>query len=974
MSNARPKNTSANSSASSSHNKADTKQTPTADGATPMMVQFLAIKHKHPGYLLFYRMGDFYELFFDDALTAAAALDITLTHRGQHQGKDIPMCGVPVHASETYLHRLIRKGFKVAVCEQTEDPAEAKKRGSKSVVKRDVVRLVTAGTLTEDTLLDASRHNYLAALGRTQSNNEQALAWLDMSTGDLQIYAGTAEAVLGQLAGLMPREVLLPPGLELAERTRLEDAAGAATITDLEAGFSHSESGRRALQQAYGVETLDGFGKWTRPMLAAGGMLISYIELTQLGKKPALKTPRLLTASDQMRLDAATRNNLELLKTMSGERQGSLLSTIDRTVTGAGARLLTERLAAPLADIATIRQRHDSVDYFLTKNSTNSSANTGNNTGHLREDIRAALKSCPDMARALARLSLGRGGPRDLAAIRDAVQAGFALADNLAANQAALESDLSAHLPEEIAALLACLRPDHDALKMLADKLASALGAEMPVLARDGGFVAVNYAPALDEARQLRDESRRVIAGLQNKYRETTGIKALKVKHNAVLGYHIEVPAAHGDVLMGEPHQALFIHRQTLANSVRFSTAELAELAGEISRAAERALGLEMDIFETLCADVLAQEKAIAAAAEALAVLDVTTALAELAAGSGSSWVRPEMFEDTRFIITAGRHPVVEQAMADRQEGQFIANDCALAGSADADSPRLTLLTGPNMAGKSTYLRQNALIAILAQMGSFVPAAKAAIGIVDQVFSRVGAADDLARGRSTFMVEMVETAAILNQAGPSSLVILDEIGRGTATFDGLSIAWATVEYLHDVNTCRALFATHYHELTSLADRLPGLRNTTMRVKEYKGEVVFLHEVTSGAADRSYGVHVAELAGLPAPVLARAREVLAELEESRDYASGATDEGSTGGLDRLPLFDAFAASSSPSASNEIEQAKAEQLDELRAQLTSLNPDSLTPREALEALYRLHALAGNIAGNSASESGEKNEQKK
>lgn len=970
MSNARPENTTANSG--------DIKEPPSAvgspsaaalsvEGATPMMAQFLAIKHKHPGYLLFYRMGDFYELFFDDALTAAAALDITLTHRGQHQGKDVPMCGVPVHASETYLHRLIRKGFKVAVCEQMEDPAEAKKRGSKSVVKRDVVRLVTAGTLTEDSLLDASRHNYLAALGRTKNGEDRALAWLDMSTGDMRIYSGTAEAVLGQLAGLMPREVLLPPGLEPAERTRLEDAAGVATMTDLEAGFSSSESGRRALMQAYGVETLDGFGNWTRPMLAAGGMLISYIELTQLGKKPALKLPCLLTASDQMRLDAATRNNLELLKTMSGERHGSLLSTIDRTVTGAGARLLTERLSAPLADMNAIRQRHDSVDYFLTDSAA----------GHLREDIRAALKSCPDMARALARLSLGRGGPRDLAAIRDAVLAGFALADRLENYQAALESDLSSNLPEEIGERVACLRPDKNELKMLADKLASALGEEMPVLARDGGFVAANYAAALDEARQLRDESRRVIAGLQNKYRQTTGIKALKVKHNAVLGYHIEVPGAHGDVLMGELHQALFIHRQTLANSVRFSTGELADLAAEISRAAERALGLEMEIFETLCGDVLAQEKAIAAAAEALAVLDVTTALAELAAVSGSSWVRPEMFEDTRFIISAGRHPVVEKAMAERQEGPFIANDCALAGSADADSPRLTLLTGPNMAGKSTYLRQNALIAILAQMGSFVPAAKAAIGVVDQVFSRVGAADDLARGRSTFMVEMVETAAILNQAGPSSLVILDEIGRGTATFDGLSIAWATVEYLHDVNACRALFATHYHELTSLADRLPGLRNTTMRVKEYKGEVVFLHEVAAGAADRSYGVHVAELAGLPPAVLARAREVLAELEESRDYASGSSDgSGNAGGLDRLPLFDASAKAEQAKAgqyhagavSPEMQAQVDEQVNELVDELAGLSPDGLTPREALEALYRLHARAVNFAGNLPDKSAE------
>ena len=904
----------------------EAQSTKEAKAPTPMMAQFLAIKESYADYLLFYRMGDFYELFFDDALAAAAALDITLTHRGQHLGQPVPMCGVPFHAAETYLQRLIRKGFKVAICEQMEAPEAAKKRGSKAVVRREVVRLVTPGTLTEDALLEARSHNYLAALVHTGESGTEALAlaWLDMSTGDVQVMGGAPQKLQAQLAGLAPRELLLaekcPDNLARDFEAAAQTSAPHIAISPMAASQCGVEQGRKALCAAYGVDTLDGFGTWTRAQMAAAGALMTYLELTQIGKMPKLKTPKLSGDGQAMRLDAATRRNLELTQTLAGERAGSLLDIIDFTVSGAGARLLATRLTTPLTDAAAIKARHDGVAFFVAH-------------ADPCEKLRTALRGVPDMARGLARLSLGRGGPRDMQAVAHGLAQGFAIEKTLAAH----EKDM----PCEIKTALGAISKNIDALDKLVTHLQAALADELPLLARDGGFVAGGYDVALDETRRLRDESRRVIAGLQNKYAAKTGIKSLKVKYNAVLGYHIDVPVAHGDKLMTPPHGEVFIHRQTLASSVRFSTHELAELAGEMSRAGEKAVGLEQEIYARLLSEIESAAGLITEAGDALAVLDVAAANAELA--RERDWVRPKIFTDKRHYIEAGRHPVVEAALAKRQEGAFIANDCSLSGDdapteqvGDTQLPpcRLMLLTGPNMAGKSTYLRQNALMVILAQMGCFVPAKRAEIGLVDQLFSRVGAADDLAQGRSTFMVEMVETAAILNQASDKSLVILDEIGRGTATFDGLSIAWATVEHLHEVNRCRALFATHYHELTALGARLDGLGNATMKVREHKGEIVFLHEIGTGAADRSYGIHVAELAGLPDAVIGRARAVLAELEDSQRSGAGGADAIA----EALPLF------STPS------QAEATP-DAVRDMLGEVNPDTLSPREALDILYRL-----------------------
>ena len=873
-----------------------------ATDATPLMAQYLAIKRAHPDCLLFYRMGDFYELFFEDAERAAAALDIALTKRGKHAGEDIPMCGVPVASAEAYLARLIRKGFRVAVCEQTEDPAEARKRGSKAVVRREVVRIVTPGTLTEDALLEPRSANYLAALAR--AGGQLALAWLDVSTGEFQA-AGVAEGSLAaELARLAPGELLVPDALAalpaLAEWRR--------ALTPLPGARFDSQAGERRLRQLYGVETLDGFGAFSRAELAAAGALVDYVELTQKGRLPRIRPLRRVEPGATMAIDAATRRSLELTQTLSGERSGSLLDAIDLTLTPGGARALAARIAAPLTDSAAIERRLDLVEFFVDR-------------PELREAARAGLDRTPDLERALSRLSLGRGGPRDLAALRDGL-------DRAGALRRTLRSDGLAPPPALLDEVLEGLG-EHAAF---VDLLSRALGPDLPLMTRDGGFVAPGFRPELDELRTLRDESRRLVLALERRYREQTGIESLKIRHNNVLGYYIEAPARRAEPLLAA--KAEFIHRQTMANAVRFSTVELGDLEARIAKAGDQALALELEIFEELARAALDRADAIGAAAAALAELDVCAALAELAASR--RWARPKVDRSLAFRIVRGRHPVVEAALAARGEGAFVPNDCDL-----GPERRLWLLTGPNMAGKSTFLRQNALIAVLAQAGSFVPAEAAEIGVVDRLFSRVGAADDLARGRSTFMVEMVEAAAILHQATERSLVILDEIGRGTATWDGLAIAWATLERLHDVNRSRALFATHYHELGALASKLPALAPHVMRVKEWKGDVRFLHEVAPGAADRSYGIQVAKLAGLPADVVARAEQVLAELESSEVSGRAAAQRLA----DDLPLFAARTPAAAPAAKGPtpLEQA----IDDVR-------PDELTPRQALDLLYRLKAL--------------------
>jgi len=883
-----------------------------AAGASPVMAQFFEAKARQPDALVFFRMGDFYELFFEDAQKAASALGITLTARGQHGGEPIPMCGVPVHAAEAYLAKLIRAGFKVAVCEQMENPAEARKRGGKSIVHRDVVRVVTPGTLTEEGLLDARGANRLAAIAVRAG--QAAVASVELSTGEVECLATSVAGLASALAALGPSEILVPDRLFADEAVAAALKSVGGFVQPLPQALAEPSAAEARLKRLYGVDTLDGFGTLSGAEISALGLIAAHLETTQAGKAPALSAPRRAGEADVMAIDPATRASLEIEKTTSGARDGSLLAAIDRTMTAPGARLLAARLARPLLDPAAIDARLDAVAWFC---------------GHRpqRQQLREALKGLGDMARALSRLALGRGGPRDLGCLREGLAIGEAVAGLFAATRDPLLAP-----PAEVATALSAFNPAlHADLQQFRDLLNQGLGPDLPHLPRDGGFVAAGVRPELDQARALRDDSRRVIAQLEARLASESGV-ALKVRHNAVLGYFVETSAKAGEPLLGPPLNATFIHRQTLANQVRFTTVELAELDAKIAQAAERALAIEAETFEAWRDAAIGVAPQIQAAANAAARLDVASAVAEWADDVGAA--RPVVDRSTAFEAVAARHPVVEAAV--RRAGEpFTPNDCRLDG-AGAGGPRLAIVTGPNMAGKSTFLRQNALLAVLAQAGCFVPAQSLRLGVVDRLFSRVGAGDDLARGRSTFMAEMVETAAILTQATPRSLVILDEIGRGTATYDGLAIAWACAEALHEVNRSRALFATHYHELAVLEGRLAYVANLSLRAKEWNGDLIFLHEAGPGPADRSYGVQVAKLAGVPPAVVVRAREVLERLER---------EAGAPAHLDDLPLF---AAAAEPAASYGPSPAE----DALRA----LEPDGMSPREAMEALYRLKGLLG------------------
>ncbi|MGH1375866.1 MAG: DNA mismatch repair protein MutS [Alphaproteobacteria bacterium] len=877
-------------------------------GHTPMMAQYHALKSEHEECLLFYRMGDFYELFYDDAITASAVLDITLTKRGKSQDEGIPMCGVPYHSHEPYLAKLIRAGHKVAICEQTETPDQAKARAkaegrstSKTLVKREAVRIITQGTLTEDNLLDSRSNNYICSI--SENDGHYALAWLEISTGTFMVQELQEQNIRSAIEAIAPSEILISDALAEIHQETLRPIH--ETVTQQPKSLFDYHSAQNNIKNIFETEAIESIGDFTPVEISACGALIGYIMRTQKGKVPYIARPERISSGSIMEIDAATRKNLELIRTLSGERKGSLLDTIDRTLTSSGARLLQAELSAPLRDVNLINHRLERIECFI-------------NNSDLRSILRDFLRNMPDIERALSRLTVGRGNPKDLCMMRDGLIQSEIIRAQIQDSKDARDvlNDLSQQLSQT------------PALSNLQDILKVAIDTEPPAHMREGGFIRTGYSAKLDELRTLRDESRTLIAKLQGKYQILSSIDNLKIKYNNVLGYFIEVPAKRADSLMVKPgndEDNPFIHRQTMANAVRFTTTELSELERDISSAADKIIAIEQDIFDKVVRNVSELSGDIYTVSSAISALDVSSSMAELA--QTMNYVRPTVDNSVQFEIIEGRHPVVETVLK-KQSESFVPNDCNL-----NPKQKLWLMTGPNMAGKSTFLRQNALIAILAQIGSFVPAESAHIGIIDKCFSRVGASDDLARGQSTFMVEMVETASILNQSTDRSLVILDEIGRGTATYDGLSIAWACVEYLHNTNKCRSLFATHYHELTSLEDELEHVSCHTVQVKEWKDTIIFMHKVIQGSADRSYGIHVAGLAGIPKAVISRAETLLTMLQpEKGEYTQKQ--------VPTLPLFD--------SAFDTLAVPKPSDAEKL---LNDINPDDLSPREALEILYTL-----------------------
>jgi DNA mismatch repair protein MutS len=800
---------------------------------TPLMRQYHAAKQQAPGCLLFFRLGDFYELFYEDAVTAARELEITLTSRNKERGEPVPMCGVPYHSAEGYIARLIQKGYRVAICEQMEDPRQAKK-----LVRREITRIVTPGTVTESALLDAAQNNYLAAL--CVRRNEAGLAWVDVSTGEFRATELPAAEAAAALEQLNARE-LLTPEPESAPRGRW-------AVTQAEAWTFDGAHAEQLLREHFRLLALDGCGLAGRRLATgAAGAILSYLRETQKSALDHLDRPVFHDRMGAMMLDAVTVRNLELVEPLftadaGGGRDGTLISVIDRTRTGMGARLLRKRLLQPSLDRGEIEARLDAVEWLARATIA-------------RAKLRDVLGRMLDLERLLARITVGTASPRDLLGLGRTL---------------ACVPELRPLLAETSAEKLRGAAASLDDVAELRDRLLAAIDDNAPVNAADGGVIRAGYHAELDELRHLATHSRQIIAAIEARERQRTGIGSLKVRFNNVFGFYIEVSKPNLHLVPAD-----YERKQTLVNAERFTTPELKELEAKVLDAEERALELERTILASLRAEAAAQAARLRATAAAAAEIDVYAALAETAVER--RYVRPRFSQTGEMKIVAGRHPVIEK-LAEAEAGHFIPNDLYL----DQGAHRIAVITGPNMGGKSTYLRQAALIAVLAQMGSFVPASEAVLPVIDRVFTRIGASDNLARGRSTFMVEMTETAVILNTATKDSLIVLDEIGRGTATYDGLALAWAVLEYIHDRIGARTLFATHYHELTELAGRLDGVVNLHVSVKESGDQLIFLRKVEPGSADRSYGIEVARLAALPLEVIERAREILA-LHEKKEVS-------------------------------------------------------------------------------------------
>ena len=881
---------------------------------TPMLKQYEEIKRQHPGTLLFFRLGDFYELFFDDAVIGAKELEITLTARHRERGNPVPMCGVPYHAASGYIAKLVRKGYRVAICEQTEDAKKTTK-----LVRREVVRVITPGTAIDSQLLDARDNSYLASVFGTGSG--MAAAFLDLSTGEFLATQFSGEAawqrVLEQLDCFSPREIIFPKSLEplfkSGHKHETESESGAITaegnsssgalsfsgyqpaLNPLDEWFFSFDRARELLLTHFGVASLEGFGLGGRDLaVAAAGGVLHYVRETQKEEAAHITGLSYFEPNDYLILDQPTVRNLELVEALDGSRNRTLLGVIDETVTGMGSRLLKQWLLRPSMKLGELNARLDAVEEFK-------------NALILRDRLRSELKHIVDLERLMARISLGRANARDLVALKSS-------------------ADVIPHLKEMLAdatsSLLEVLAESLDELQDLRDLIARSIGDDPPATLTDGGYIRAGYNAELDELRGLSATSKSFIAAIESRERSRTGISTMKVKFNNVFGYFIEVSKSN---IKNVP--ADYERRQTLTNAERYTTPELKQYEARVLGAEERIGEIEQVLFTEIRQAVSVETRRVQAVAHAVAILDVILSLAEVAARR--NYCRPVLTEDDELYIRTGRHAVIE-ATGER----FIPNDTYVNNSTD----RLLIITGPNMGGKSVYLRQAALIAVLAQIGSFVPADEARIAILDRVFTRVGASDSLARGRSTFMVEMTETANILNTATPRSLILLDEVGRGTSTFDGLSLAWAIAEYLHDnpQHAAKTLFATHYHEMTELAKLLPGVRNYQMAVKESGGTIVFLRRVVEGTASKSYGIEVARLAGLPRMVTERAREILLNLEANELDVTG------------KPKFARHLPSRKAAPQPTLfEAANDAVVDELR----NLDAEGLTSEEALEVVRRL-----------------------
>jgi DNA mismatch repair protein MutS len=848
-------------------------------------------------------MGDFYEMFFDDAKIASSVLNIALTSRGKHLGDDIPMCGVPVVSLDSYMERLVKYGYKVAICEQMEDPKEAKKRGYKAVVKREVTRIVTAGTLIEDNLLSSRKNNFLMSIvpdicKKTQQAKTVSFAAIDISTGDFIVNTLPGSEFSMAMEMYQPRELLVPARYERSEFAKYLAGMTEAGITYLPDSKFNPIVEKDRLEKYFKVKTLDSFGINTPDELSSCGSILEYLLITQRDNFSALPMPKKAIFSNYLVLDPSTSKSLEVTSSIHGEYDYCLLGVLDKTCTSFGARALAARVSTPIIDLSQLQKRLECVAFFLENKKI---------TGLIRENLRY----CPDFERAINRIRFNKFSPRDVGDIRESLR----VIDVIRS----IVKDV--HIPSEGEYFFENLADFSSLLKLLQTSLVE----KLPANSRDGGVIADGYSPKLDELKYLKNHSEDLISNLQAKYVSQTGIGSLKIRNNAILGWYVEVPLSQKHKI----NESVFMHKQTLVNGMRYTTSELGTLQMKLSEVSDEWSNLEQEIYQKIVAEIMDHYEKISYAIKLLSCIDVYANFAHIAAER--EYVRPEMSDQTILEIENGRHPILEVHTKD-----FTDNDCDL-----NENNRICLLTGPNMAGKSTYLRQNALIVLMAQIGCYVPAKRASIGVVDRLFSRIGASDDIARGRSTFMVEMIETATILNQATARSFVILDEVGRGTSTYDGLSIAWAVVENLHNVNKCRVLFATHYRELTVLQNTLSHIKCKTLKVQEWNGDVIFYHKIIDGIADKSYGIHVASIAGVPKNVVKRATELLKNFEKNIDSKNENDKQ-------EIPAYDAVSEQMELLYSPPANMALLQRLREI-------NLNDITPKNALDILYELKGLA-------------------